>query len=446
MTHLSRRNVLKFGAASLAVHRLAMTNALAQSAPDYRALVCIFLAGGHDGHNMIVPQSQDAFGEYQRIRRGLALPDGNTRLHQVVTKAGTQYAFNSGLAALGDIWLKEKLAVVANVGMLVQPTTRAQYLAKSVPLPSNLFSHSDQIVAMQSGDPNGSGGSGWAGRAADAVNTLNNGATFPATVSTNGAALFCTGNVVQSASIYPGGSMNLSGISGWPQSAVGAKMTGLQEILQLDSGLAMIQAANKVRQDAIELNKILVGAGRTATLKTTFPGTALGRQLEQVAQLINLRGTTGMKRQAFFCSIGGFDTHSNQSWTYWDLLTQVGEAMAAFYAATQEMNTADKVTTFTESDFGRTLEPNTTGSDHGWGNHHLVMGGAVRGADMYGKFPFPALGGPDDAGSRGVLIPTTSLDQYGATLAKWFGVDSAAMSQVFPNVGNFPVSDLGFLG
>jgi uncharacterized protein (DUF1501 family) len=444
----SRRHILRSAsglAAFAALNRLGLSAAHAQVATDYKALVCVFLAGGHDGHNMIVPQSGAAYDAYRAIRKGLALPDGNTKLHSVTTKNGTAYAFNDGLSALGPLWLDSKLAVLANVGMLVQPTTRAQYLAKSVPLPTNLFSHADQIIQMQTGDPGG-GGTGWAGRAADAVNTLNTGSQFPAAFSMNGAALFCTGSTIQSASLYPGFDLTLNGLGAWPASAQTARMAALQEIINLDSGVMTIRAADMVRQDALALNQMLKSAGTSAALKTVFPGTTLGRQMEQIANIIKLRGATGIKRQVFFCSLGGFDTHSNQSWTYWDLLKQVGEAMAAFYAATAEMGVADKVTAFTESDFGRTLDPNGSGSDHGWGNHHIILGGAVKGGDLYGTYPMPALGGPDDSGSRGALIPTTSLDQYGGTLAKWFGVDATGMNTVFPNLKNFGTSDLGFMG
>ena len=210
--------------------------------------------------------------------------------------------------------------------------------------------------------------------------------------------------------------------------------------------MALVQSANKVRQDALTLNAMLKNLSAGAPLATPFPQTDIGSQLQQVAQIIRLRQSTGMSRQVFFCSLGGFDTHSGQSWGQWDLLRQISAAMSAFYNATTEMGIADQVTTFTESDFGRTLQPSGSGSDHGWGSHHLVMGGAVKGGDLYGAFPTLALGGPDDANTRGVLIPTTSVDQYGATMAKWFGVGPAAMPQVFPTIGNFSNADLGFLG
>jgi uncharacterized protein (DUF1501 family) len=278
------------------------------------------------------------------------------------------------------------------------------------------------------------------------VQSLNGASTFPASVSMAGSALFCAGNVVQSASLVPGFDLSLDGMNAWPNSAAAAKMQALQEIITFDTGLALVQSANQVRQDALTLNAMLKGLNAGTPLNTAFPQTTLGQQLQQVAQIIRLRGATGMSRQVFFCSLGGFDTHSGQSWAQWDLLRQVSEAMAAFYSATQEMGVADQVTSFTESDFGRTLQPSGTGSDHGWGSHHLVMGGAVKGGDLYGTFPTLALGGPDDSGNRGALIPSTSLDQYGATTAKWFGVSAAALPAVFPNLANFQATDLGFLG
>ena len=413
--------------------------------PGYKALVCVFMLGGNDGHNTVVPLSSAAYSAYRSIRGGLSLPDGNTSLLNVTTPAGVPYGLNSGLLAIHPQWAAGKLAVVANVGMLARPTTRAEILAGTARLPSNLYSHADQIVQMQTGDANGSGGTGWAGRSADAVQALNGTSRFPASISTAGSALFCAGASVQSASLMPGFEMGAYGMSAWPDSAAAAKVTALNQILTMDNGMALVQAANRVRQDALSLNSLLAGS-TTGGFATVFPGTSLGQQLQQVARIIKLRGSTGMARQVFFCSIGSFDTHSSQSWAQWDLLRQVAEAMSAFYAATVEMGVANQVTTFTESDFVRTLQPSGSGSDHGWGNHHWVLGGAVRGGDVYGSFPMPALGGADDAGNRGALIPSTSLDQYGATLARWFGVDAAGMARVFPNLPLFAKADLGFMG
>lgn len=443
----SRRRFLRTTgtfAAAVGLSQLGLINAFAQSASDYKALVCIFLLGGNDGHNVIVPQTQNAYNAYKAIRGPLALPDVSAKLLPVLTPDGTPYALNDGLTAIHPLWAQQKLAVVANVGMLVQPITRQQYLAGTATVPTNLFSHSDQIVQMQSADPNGSGGTGWAGRVADTMQALNGASDFPSSISMAGSALFCTGNIVQSASLIP--NFDLDGMTAWPASAAAAKMQALQEIITLDSGMAVVRAANKVRQDALTLIGLLKNLNGGTPLSTQFPQTSIGQQLQQVARMIRVRASTGMSRQVFFCSLGGFDTHSGQSWAQWDLLKQLSVAMAAFYNATAEMSVADQVTTFTQSDFGRTLQPSGSGSDHGWGSHHLVMGDAVQGGDLYGTFPPPALGGPDDANNRGVLIPTTSIDQYAATMAKWFGVSPAALPQIFPNLGNFPTTDLGFLG
>lgn len=447
---ISRRSLLKGIGATAMLTRFGWMNALAQAnPPDYKALVCIFLVGGNDGHNTIVPLTQSEFDAYKAARGSLALPDGNGPLLPVQTPDGTPFALNNGLGAVHPLWAQGKLGVLANVGMLVKPVSRPQFLANSVAVPSNLFSHSDQIQQMQAAIPSSSTGTGWGARAADMVNALNGGSAFPAAISCAGPSLFCTGNIIQSASLLPGFDLDPSGMNLWPASAATARKNGLQQVLQFDSGLALVQAANKVRKDALDLDALMQSGN--ATLSTVFPGGTLGDQLKQVAKLIKLRGTTGIRRQVFFCSLGGFDTHGSQSWQHWDLLSQVGDAMAAFYKCTeQELGIADNVTSFTLSDFGRTLQPSGSGCDHGWGSHHLVLGGAVQGGRIHGAFPSMALGGPDDSGSRGAFIPTTSTEQYAATLAKWLGVTDPDLPLVFKNlydnIGLFGTADLGFMG
>lgn len=449
----SRRRFLRTGAGAAALaglQRLALVDAHAQTAAPagagYRALVCVFLYGGNDGHNLIVPQSAAGYAAYRAARGALALPDTNTQLLAVAARDGTPYALNGGLAAIHPLWSQGKLAVLANVGPLARPTTQAQYRAGSVALPTNLFSHPDQQGQMQAGNANLAGGTGWGGRATDAVKGLNGTSSFPAAVSMAGPVLFCTGAAVPSASLMPGLDMNGYGMTPWPATAAAARAKALQEILTLDSGLTLVRTANKVRQDAAGLAALLSGLGSGGGLSPRFPQTSLGQQLQQVAQIIKLRGSTGLSRQVFFCSLGGFDTHSGQSWQQMDLLRQLAQALAAFHDATVELGVSQQVTAFTESDFGRSLQPSGSGSDHGWGNHHLILGGAVRGGHVYGRFPSLALDGPDDATGRGVLIPSTSIEQYGATLARWYGVSSADMAAVFPTLANFSPADLGFMG
>lgn len=440
MSNYSRRDLLRCSAFS------AM-NAFAQTgASDYKALVCVFLLGGNDGNNMVVPMSQAEFNAYKAIRGNLALPDTSAKLMAVQNSAdGAPYGLNDGLKGLLPLWAQGKLAAVANMGNLVRPTTRTEYLANAAPVPTNLFSHSDQTSQTQSGFPNTGGGTGWAGRVADAANPMNGAATFPASISMSGPALFCTGGVVQSASLIPDFDLSLYGMDLWPAAASQARKAALQELLTFDSGMAVVQAANRVRQDALTLNAMLKDAGVSPPLTTPFPGTSIGRQLQQVAKIIQLRGSTGMKRQVFFCALGGFDTHGTQGWTHWNLLTQLGDALTAFYQSTVDLGVANQVTSFSLSEFGRSLQPSGSGSDHGWGNNQVVLGGAVQGGRVYGAFPAFALGGPNDSGNRGVWIPTTSTDQFGATLASWFGLTAAQLPAVFPNLGNFAQANLGFV-
>ncbi|MGM9480028.1 DUF1501 domain-containing protein [Roseateles sp. NT4] len=436
----TRRALLRAACALTAAPALP---GFAQTTEDYRALVCVFLAGGCDGHNVLVPQATAAYAAYKNLRGGLALPDQSASLLPITTTDGVPYALNSGLQTIHPLWAQGKLAAIANVGPLLAPTTRAQITAGTATLPANLFSHSDQMQLAQAGNGSG-GGTGWGGRSADALVSRNGTSRFPAAVSMAGGALFTAGHQVPTASLVPGFNLDVSGMSTWPASATTARSQALNEILALDGGVKLIQGANQVRRDALSLGALLRTSG-AGTVNTVFPGTDLGRQLQQVARVIALRQTVGVKRQVFFVQLGGFDTHSGQSWQQWDLLRQLGDAMGAFYNATVELGVSQMVTSFTQSEFGRSLQPSGSGTDHGWGNHHLILGGAVKGGQVYGRFPYPALGGADDSGSRGALIPSTSLEQFGATLGRWFGLDAAAVATAFPAITAFSPQDLGFM-
>ena len=420
----------------------------AAAASDYKALVCIFLFGGNDGHNTIIPMATAEYNAYLAKRGGLALT-GN-RLLPVTTTTGGQYAFNYGMPEIQTLFQQGKAAVLANTGILNQPTTKLQFQQNSVPLPTQLFSHSDQIVQMQAGVPNASASSGWGGRIADLVQANNAGTTFPTSISFNGSALYAAGLSVPATNLQPGNGLAQYAMSnGWPQAAVDARSTAQKNIVMLGNNNRMIAAADKVMSDTWKLNAILQGTSG-GDLPTVFPNTSLGNQLKEVARFINLRGQTGAGRQVFFCGLGGFDTHSGQDYQQWDLLRQVSQALKAFYDATVQMGVDGQVTSFTLSDFGRSLEPSGTGTDHGWGNHHIVLGGAVRGSQVYGSFPLinqsDSAYNPDAfADTRGVLLPTTSLAQYGSTLAKWFGAADSQLNSLFPEIDNFAVRDLGFM-
>lgn len=440
-SNTTRRALLR---AACALTASASLPSKGQTTEDYKALVCIYLAGGADGHNLLVPQETSAYNAYRSIRGGLALPDGQATLLPITTPSGVPYALPSGLQAIHPLWAQGRLAAIANVGPLLAPTTHAQIVGGTATLPAQLFSHPDQAQLAQAGNGTG-GGTGWGGRVADAMLSRNGTSRFPAAVSMSGAALFTSGNQVQSASLIPGYNLDADGMTTWPATAAAARSQGLNDILALDGGVRLIQAANQVRRDAQSIGALL-RSGTGGTVATVFPGTELGAQLQQVARLIAMRKSVGVRRQVFYVQLGGWDTHGGQSWQHFDLSRQLAQAMAAFYATTVELGVANLVTTFTQSEFGRSLQPSGSGCDHGWGNHHFILGGAVRGGQVYGRFPYPALGGSDDANSRGCLIPSTSLEQFGATLARWFGLDATAIAAAFPNLGAFGSADLGFMG
>ena len=439
---ISCRSLGTLGAASL-MSRFSQVNALAQdSCPaDYKALVCIFLFGGNDGNNTVVPISTpsnpaNSYSNYAQVRGGLALPAAN--LNVIGNSKGDQYGLHPSLTELASLYNNKNVAVMVNVGTLVTPLTQAQYKNQQAAIPSNLFSHLDQQTEWQTSLAQGSGATGWGGRVADAIQGCNT-SGFPTIVSVGGNNLFNTGAETNPATVTAGQVLGLQGFNTSASSV--ARMSALQSLLTFDNGVSLVQASNEIvssgLNQATALNQALAGG---KALTTVFPNTSLGTQLAQVAKIINVRGALGMRRQIFFAYLGGFDTHDLELNDQGTGLAQVSQAMKALHDSTVEMGIADQVVTFTESDFGRTLQPSggaTLGTDHAWGSHHFVMGGAVKGGDIYGTFPTLELSGPDDANNRGVWIPTTSLDQYGGSLATWFGVDSSKLGTVFPNLVNF---------
>jgi uncharacterized protein (DUF1501 family) len=416
-------------------------NALANTTPDYKALVCVFLFGGNDANNMVVPFDTKGYANYSTLRANLALAQ-NTLLPLTPLP---NFALHPSLPEIQTLFNGGNAAIVANVGTLTQPTTRTGYLAGSN-VPTNLFSHPDQQEEWQNAAASGATATGWAGRISDVMTgPYNASATVPMVTSVGGDTLFCNGVATTPVSVSPG---NLGNASCSEGAECSARQTAAQSLITFNSGVSLITADDQITSNAYNYSAVLTAATASVTpLKTVFPANnGLGAQLQQIAQIIQVRAALGVQRQIFFCGIGNFDTHSNQLALQSALLSGISPALNAFYNATVEMGVQSSVTSFTMSDFARTFQPNSnTGTDHAWGSHHIVMGGAVKGGQMYGTFPTLALGGPDDSGSNGRWVPSTGSVQYAATLASWFGVPANQMATVFPNIGSFATANLGFV-
>jgi uncharacterized protein (DUF1501 family) len=428
---------------ALGFQPFGMLNALAQTSTEYKALVCVFLTGGNDGNNTIIPFDSAGYQNYATLRGPLALPQSS--LLQLSSQPN--YALHPSIPEIQSLFNGGHAAILANVGTLLQPTTKAQYQANAVSTPTNLFSHPDQQQEWYNQTQNPGGSSGWAGRVADKMNTqYNPGALVPMIASLNGDALFCNGVTTGPIAVSASGPTVIS-CADHPNCST--RVQTAQQLATLNSGVALVQADNTITTNAYTYNNILTEALAAATpLQTVFPVTnnLFAAQLQEVANLIQVRSALGVNRQIFFVAADNFDTHGGQVDTQASLLGQVSPAIGAFYQALEEMNVANQVTTFTASDFGRTFQPNSAqGSDHAWGNHHIIVGGAVKGGKIYGTFPTLALGGPDDADVNGRWIPTTSSSQYAATLAQWFGLSASDLPYVLPFIGNFSSNNLGFV-
>ena len=458
---ISRREFLRRSgcgigsAAALAagIERFGLINAMAQGS-GYKALVCVFLGGGNDGNNMIIPADTAGYSAYSAVRgtSGLAIAQGS--LLQVVPKSlGIPFGLHPSLAALHPLFDSGNLAVVCNVGPLVEPITKEAYLS-GAPKPYQLFSHSDQIAQWQTSVSTGPSPTGWGGRVADAFGPDTG---LPKVTALAGGA-FTRGQITSPLSVAaaPAPLNTLLALNGFgTNTAEQTRKKTMEYLRTIDRGSALVRAAQDTTQRAVDLAATL---NVDPVLTTVFPNTSLGNQLKQIAKLIkfNQTSTAPLTRQIFFCSLGGFDTHQGQVATQSNLLTQVGQAMKAFYDSTVELGLAPDVTTFTLSDFGRTFQPagsgGIVGSDHAWGNHHLVMGGSVFGGDFFGVpgkngtvFPTLQLSGPDDTDTRGRWIPTSSVDQYAATFARWFDVSASDINTIFPRLSHFSPSHLAFL-
>jgi uncharacterized protein (DUF1501 family) len=446
---------LSAAAAQASLRKLGLMNLYAKpSAPsDYRAMVCIFLDGGNDSNNLIVPTDTTHYNQYIAARplaSGLGIASGS--LLPIGTPAslpGRTFGFHPSLPELAALYGQAKLGVVANVGPLVVPVNQGNI--DDLPTPYSLFSHSDQIECWQTGRSDQRIATGWGGRAADVSINCNAGSGFPTLTTISGASTFCVGAGQRPLAIDTGALdqvLVLNGFNGSPQDV--ARKNSMDYARTIDRTATLIAAASDTTQQAVDISAAL---SIDPTLTTVFPDTDLGNQLRQVAKVMKLNLTSpelSLNRQIFYVETGGYDTHQDQATDQADRLIELSQAMAAFYAATVELGIPNRVVTFTLSDFGRTLEPSgdtgSVGTDHGWGSHQFVMGGAVVGGNFYGTpggngqiFPDLVMGGPDDISSddRGRWIPSTSVEQYGGALARWFGVSDLDLPIVFPNIGNF---------
>jgi uncharacterized protein (DUF1501 family) len=501
-----RRSALLAGAGAYGstIRDMRLINSLMAADPpaDYKALVCVFLAGGNDANNWIVPTDNTTYGEYATARGNLVLPQSSLlplRTGPLVTDPaytyqGRTYGFHPGCAGLQTLFGEKKLAVIQNVGTLVRPTTKAQYTSGLAAYrPPQLFSHSDQVTQWQTSIPDQPPATGWGGRMADIFDSVANPfGQISMSVSLSGANTLQIGNLVSQYHVSTSGAVifNSGGSGGGLMGITGARQKAMQGILDdKDNSITNLQrkAYAGVLDSAIFTGDLLNNniaayldptdapatyAAQNATAPWRwntgltgiysaaaqpnglggFPNTTLGIQLKMIARLIAASGPAGfnMKRQIFYCQLGGFDTHTaqvdgnnftnqptNAGGTHYGLLSQVSQAMLAFQRAMVQLGLDDKVTQFTASDFSRTFPSNSQGSDHGWGSHHIAVGGDVDGGKFFGKLQNFAISGPDDTGI-GRWIPTTAVDEHTATLAKWYGLNPGDITSMLPNLSRFP--------
>ncbi len=454
MPAINRREFLKktgAGAAATAAFATcpgaAFSQVIGTSAPfpDYKALVCVFLFGGNDSYNMLVPRSNAEYALYDASRQNMAIPQSALLPINPLTPDGADYGLHPMMSDVKELFETNRAAFISNVGPLIEPTTKDQFFNQSVLLPPQLFSHNDQQDQWSSLKGVNQSRTGWAGRIADLIRTNVSDQQMATNVSLFGNTLFQSADETVA---YVMGSEGPFRFIGFDDSVGGqAQRAAFEQVLNANYGSIYERGFVDVQKRAVAAADLIGDAladPSVQEINTVFPQTELGLQLNTVARLIAVRDRLGMQRQVFFVATGGFDSHDDQLLNQPDLLGGVSAAMAAFYHATVELGVSDSVTSFTQSDFGRTLTSNGDGTDHAWGGNQLVIGDAVAGRELYGTYPRLEIDGPDDVGG-GRIIPTTSADQYAATLARWFGIPDADLATVAPHIDNFAQRDLGFL-
>jgi uncharacterized protein (DUF1501 family) len=418
------------------------------AAADYKALICVFLFGGNDSFNMVVPRTDAEYAVYATARRNLAIAQST------LLPIGALHGLHPSMNDVATLFTQDEVcAVIANVGPLIEPTTKDQYEAKATRLPPQLFSHNDQQDQWHALKGEATLKSGWGGRIADVLTAATAPTPLNQSLAMNlslfGQTLFQAGVASVPYTMGETGPVSFFGLDGMDPYTL-ARRAAFENILRASHATVYERAYSDVQQRALlgaaRINSALatVRTPNTAPFTTAFPATSLGQQLKTVAELIAVRDRLEVSRQIFFVATGGFDTHDAQTADQPGLLGNLSRCLAAFYRATVEMSVASSVTAFTQSDFGRTLTSNGDGTDHGWGGNQLVIGGSVAGGTLYGSYPLLQIGGPDDVGA-GRMIPGLSSDQYAATLARWFGVPATQLATIAPHIGNFTQADLGFM-
>lgn len=426
---------------------LAAQRAQAADTTGYRALVCLFMAGGNDAHNWVVPTDPTGYADYAKARAELTWSAARLQSITSTTQgSGRSFGMPQELAPLRSWYESGRAAVLANVGTLVRPISQAEYRAGGAGVPAKLFSHNDQQSTWQSLAPEGAA-SGWGGRMGDLL-MAGNGQPVFTTVSASGNAVFLTGRSVFQYQVGADGPIGVNALSkSWLMGSTSAAPI-VRKVLLAGGGNDFQSEYARITQRSIDtttaLRAAVDGSGIPALPATGLAGDSLARQLRVVAQMIAAGPKLGMRRQVFMVSIGGFDSHAHQMRDQPQLMGRVANSVDWFLRALEGVGMLNSATLFTASDFGRTLSSNGDGSDHGWGSHHFIAGGAVRGREVYGSFPITALGTTTDVGS-GRLLPTTSVTEYAATLGRWMGLSTSELTTVLPNLGNFSNTQLGFV-
>ncbi len=449
MSHYTRRKFigslpcLAVGTSTLysSLINLKTMSGLLSSAPmeeEYKALVCVLLGGGNDSYNMLVPRSNSEYNEYARVRSNQSIPQEDLLPINPVDGDGREYGLHPSLQGVKALFDRGQAAFVTNVGTLVEPVNKTGVLNNSAKLPLGLLSHSDQVMHWQTAFPQDRSSKGWGGKVADIMQSMNQDNGVSMNISLGGNNVFQFGNEVIPYSVNNDGGV---AIIGWefrntiPFFNVMAE--DINDTLNKEYEDLFKKSYTGTMKQSIDSNEIFNAAISSGTpLMTPFAGDRLSQDFRMIADTIASREQLGAKRQIFFVELGGFDNHDELLNNHGNLLSRMDNALTSFYEAMDEIGMTDQVTTYTISDFARTLTSNGNGTDHAWGGHAMVLGGAVNGNKLYGDYPSLDLGNNLEIGG-GVLIPTTSADEYFAELALWFGISPNDLPLVLPNLNNF---------